>query len=160
MTETNSMYAYLDNFIADLLNGNIEIVYSRARSLVTEERIKGWFGRETHRNRKKFSSELGHALTDYQENRTNPALRQHYADDCLRHIIWANTHQVIKRTGLVNRINQFEIENAQLKEEKDKCQKEVARLTQVNEALQQAFDKLGFQRIPKDDDKKGWDKEE
>jgi hypothetical protein len=70
-----------------------------------------------------------------------------YADLCFRYIVWANTFHAVKRVGLSNKNEALQTENNQLKEEKDKYLKEIARLTLLNEALHQAFDKLGIKRI-------------
>lgn len=145
------MFVYIDNFIADLLSGNIEIVYSRAKSLLVYEKEKGLLGSEKQKNKSSLTNELGHALTGYQESKTNPQLHLKYADDCFRYIIWVNTHQVIKRTGLTNKIRDLQKENLQLKEEKDKLQKENFRLNNLNEALHNIMDKLGFERLDSDE---------
>ncbi len=157
MTETNDTCVYVDSFIADLLSGNIEIVYSRAKDLWAFRTEKGFLGSEKQKHQKPFPSVLGMSLTKYQENKNDPELRHAYAEICFQYIIWANTHQVVKRTGIVNKINELKKENAQLKEEKDKIEKENQRLKQLTEDLQSTFDRLGFQRIDDhaDDDETG-----
>jgi FtsZ-binding cell division protein ZapB len=143
MVETNDTCDYVENFIKDLLSGNLEIVYSRAKSLVHYFPEKGFMGSEKQKDKKPFPSVLGLTLTNYQQYKTDPLLRQHYAETCFQYILWANTHQVIRRTGMLNKINELKKENTQLKEENGKYQKEINRLNELNEALHKTMDTFG-----------------
>jgi cell division protein FtsB len=153
MSERDEKDIYIDNFIADLMSGNIEIVYSRAQKLSVYIKEKGILG-ERKKDVGEFASALGLALTRYLQTINNPAYHIRDSYECIKLIIWANTSQIIKRTGLKNKISELTKENAQLKEEKDKLQKEIARLNLLNEALHEAFDKLGIQRIGKNEKSK------
>lgn len=149
------LYAQVENFISELLNGDIEIKYSKAKDLMIYHKEKGFLGKETRKNESPLSNALGHALTDYQAYKADPQLRTPLAGKCLQYIIWAYTHQVIKRIGLAKKIAEVQKENAQLKEEKDKFQKEILRLNQLNEALHQTIDRLGYRRIATGNDEEG-----
>jgi len=151
MAEKEETYNYIDSFIADLLKGNTEIVYIRAKDLVGYTVQKGILGGK-RKDDFPFPTLLGNVLTRYQLAKGDPATRWIISQECFQLIVWANTHQVIKRTGLANKVNALQKENAQLKEEKDKCEKENQRLKQLNNDLQSTFDKLGFQRIDKGSD--------
>ena len=63
MTEQDENLTYVNNFIADLLNGNIEIAYSRAKSLTNAEWTKGLFGLEKQKEKRPFASSFGKVLT-------------------------------------------------------------------------------------------------
>ena len=105
MTEQDENLTYVNNFIADLLTGNIEIAYSRAKNLTKSERTKGLFGLEKQKGKRPFASSFGKVLTSYQLNKNNPVFAKQFAIDCIQYIIWANTHQIIKRTGIIHKID-------------------------------------------------------
>jgi hypothetical protein len=147
---------YVDDFIRDLLSGNVEIDYNKAKGLFAYKKEKSFWGSEKRTDKEEFSSVLGIALTEYQLSKTTEfVLQQAYATKCFKYMVWGNTFHVIKRTGLANKIEELKKENSQLKEEKDKLEKENRRLSQLNDALQSTFDKLGFQRISNDEDSSG-----
>ncbi len=147
MVENNELFAQIDKFIADLLNGDIEVIYSRAKGLDVLETWKGILGSKKHDVQGTLPSHLGKAITIYMENKTDSALHLISAMNCMKYIVWAYTHDVIKKTGLITTIKELRKENFQLKEEKDKLQRENNRLTQLNDALYQTIDKLGLVRI-------------
>ncbi|HMK93978.1 MAG TPA: hypothetical protein VK536_01125 [Candidatus Limnocylindrales bacterium] len=152
MSDVNETCSYVDKFITDILNGNIEVDYAKAKGLFSYTKAKSFWGSEKRTEKEEFSSVLGTVLTQYQmSKRSVRDLQLALAEKCFKYIVWANTFHVVKRAGLSNKIEALQKENAQLKEEKDKCQEEISRLTLLNEALHEAFDKLGIQRIRKND---------
>lgn len=151
MSDNNKVDKYIDDFIADLLSGNIEFSYSKSKDLFTFTTEKNILGSEKKKQNNLLVSDLGLVLTDYLQSRNNPELHQRLANNCIKFIIWVNTAQIIKRTGMTKRIDELTKENTHLKEEKDKYRREVERLTLLNNALHEALDKLGIQRIGKKD---------
>jgi hypothetical protein len=98
-----------------------------------------------------LSDALANSISTYEANKLDIEHLMYYANTCLG---WINT--VIARglmregTGLFSKMRGYEeeygrlaLENHQLKEEKDKLQKEIARLKQLNEALHKTLDKFG-----------------
>ena len=141
---------YIEGFINDLMKGDIEIDYEKAKDLRLYSEIqKNIFGTEEMKDKKDFVSELGLGLTHYLQTK-NTALHIKDTYHCTKLIIWAYTSQVVKRTGIREKLDNIMKENIQLKEENDKFRREIQRLNLLNKAMHETFDKLGFQRLDKD----------
>jgi hypothetical protein len=143
LTEPDKISTFLDNFINDFLNGDIEIIYSRAKNLKTLVKGKSFLGAEKLKDKTTVCNDIGLAITDYVETKSNPITHRQATSELFNLIVLANTHQVIKRTKQTNQIQVLTKENIQLKEEKDKLQRENQRLNLLNDALQNAMDRFG-----------------
>jgi predicted transcriptional regulator len=153
--EQDKMSTFLGNFINDFLNGDIEIMYSRAKKMTTFVKGKNFLGGEKQKEITTVCNDIGFAITNYVETKSNPIVHQNAVTELFSLIVLANTHQLIKRTKILKTITELNKENAQLKEEKNKLEKENQRLKLLNEQIQSIFDKYGFQKVENEDSDKG-----
>ena len=70
--EQNKISAFLDNFINDFLNGDIEIIYSKARKMTTFVREKSFLGTEKRKDHNTVPNDIGFAIRDYMITKSNP----------------------------------------------------------------------------------------
>lgn len=151
MENSNDIFMQVEKFIQDLLDGNKEVIYARAKHLQVFTDKEGRLGSIKREVEGTLPDLLGTAITNYQAFKNNPVLKLRYADQCFQYIVWAHTHSIIRNTGLLYKIKDLQKDNLQLKEEKDKYQKEIARLNQLVEALHETMDNFGG-RIESGDD--------
>jgi hypothetical protein len=142
----NVVIEQVENFIKQLHSGDIAIS-PKAQELNLEIQKKGRFGLTKKEITGSLADLLARAIARYQLLANLPLrAKERAAFELLDYIERARTHGVILPNNLIKKLEECQEQNNQLKEEKDKLQKELIRLEQLNEELHKTIDRLGAKR--------------
>ncbi len=146
----NNVLAKVNEFIADLENGKIELT-KEAKELVIYSTTKGRFGKTSKKVKGKFLNYIGWAISDYK-SATNLVMKWEYAKECLRYIEWAYSWGIVGEKAIIKRVKALEKENKELKEVKDKLEQTVIELQNKIEDQRKLISKFGVIEVGSVDD--------